>query len=155
MNTNSEEIIGWKWTMFAGCVPFIAGLFMLVTSKLSFSNPESAWSFVIHSLNFSFSDLSAVDSQAGPFIVLLSDLGSINIVSAALAVILISRYALRYGQKWAWWYLLFSLIWVGFNDAYGVTAFYLETGAPMLIMPLTFCTLMTIGLIKTRKCILG
>ncbi len=146
----SDEITSWKWTMFAGFIPLTAGILMFLTSKTSVLNEDAAWSFWIYSLNFSFANISAVDSQAGPLIVLLADLAGVNIVSAALAVILISRYALRYGRKWAWWYLLFSLIWVGFNDAYGATVFYLETGAPMLAMPWGFCILMAIGLFKTR-----
>jgi len=148
--TNSNEITGWKWTMFAGFIPFMAGILMFLTTKTSVANEDAVWSFWIYSLNFSFADISAVDAQAGPLTVLLGDLAGVNIVSAALAVILISRYALRHGQKWAWWYLLFSLIWVGFNDAYGVTVFFLETGAPMLVMPWGFCILMPIGLLKTR-----
>ncbi len=150
MNTTSNEITGWKWTMAAGFIPLTAGLFMLLTSKISFANHDSVWTFLIHNLNFSFGDLAAVDPQAGPLVVLLADLASINIVSAALAVILVSFFALRYGYKWAWWYLLFSFVWVGLNDAYGVTRFFLETGAPMLIMPWGFCILMAIGLFKTR-----
>lgn len=150
MGTPTDEISGWRWTMIAGFVPLFAGLFMLLTSKLSIAREESVWTFLIHSLNFSFGDLSAVDPQAGPLVVLLADLASINIVSAALAVILVSCFALRHGHKWAWWYLLFSLVWVGFNDAYGVTAFFLATGAPMLAMPWSFCILMAIGLFKTR-----
>ena len=150
MATQSNEITGWKWTMFAGFIPLTAGLFMLLTSKISFANADSDWTFLIHNLSFGFGDLAAVDPQAGPLVVLLADLASINIVSAALAVVLISRFALRHGQKWAWWYLLFSLVWVGFNDAYGVTVFFLETGAPMLVMPWSFCILMAVGLFKTR-----
>lgn len=146
----SDEITGWKWTMFAGFIPLTAGLLMFLTSKVSIANAEANWTFWVHNLNFSFADISAVDPQVGPFVSLLGDLAGVNIVSAAVAVILISFYALRYGQKWAWWYLLFSLIWVGFNDAYSVTVFFLETGAPMLFMPWSFCILMTIGLLKTR-----
>lgn len=151
----NKEIPGWKWTLLAGFIPLSAGLFMLLTSHLSYANDGAGWTFIIHHLNVSFGALSAVDPHAGPLVVLLSDLGSINIVSAALAVILISAYALRYGQKWAWWYLLFALVWVGFNDAYGVTLFFLKTGAPMFVMPWMFCILMSIGLIKTRKHVFG
>ena len=95
----NKEITGWQWTMAAGFIPFAAGLFMYVTSKMAFANPDSAWSFVIHKLDFSFGQLAGVDPQAGPLVVLLGDLASVNIVSAALAVILVSRFALRFGQK--------------------------------------------------------
>jgi hypothetical protein len=110
---------------------------------------------VIHKLNFSFGQLAEVDPQAGPLVVLLGNLASVNIVSAAVAVILIAAFGLRYGHKWAWWYLLFSLVWVGFHDAYGVTKFFFETGAPMFVMPWGFCILMATGLIKTRRQVFG
>ena len=151
METKSNEITGWKWTMAAGFIPLGAGLFMLLTSNLSMANAESNWSFLIHSLNFSFADFSAVDPQAGPFVAFLAALTHVNIISAAVPVILISKFALRYGHKWAWYYMLFMLIWEGFNDVYGVTVFYQETGAPMFVMPWVFCILMATGLYKTRN----
>ena len=67
----------------------------------------------------------------------------------------ISLFALRYGHKWAWWYLLFALVWVGFHDAYGATKFAIETGAPLFVMPWTFCILMGVGLFQTRGQVFG
>jgi|GEM_PF-4267535 len=136
--------------MSAGFVPLTAGVFTLLTGKISILNAYSDWSFWIYSLSFGFGDIQAVDPQAGAFVALLTDVAGVNIVSAALAVVLISRFALPRGHKWAWWYLLFAFVWVGISDAYGATQFYLETGAPMLIMPWTFCVLMAVGLLKTR-----
>ena len=62
--TDSNEINGWKWTMFAGFIPLAAGIFMFITSKMAVANGDANWSFVIHSLNFGFGDLAAVDPQA-------------------------------------------------------------------------------------------
>ncbi|MBQ4836688.1 hypothetical protein [Pseudoalteromonas luteoviolacea] len=151
MNETANEVTGWKWTMYAGLIPLMAGFFMLLTSNISMSNDMSLWTFVIHNLDFSFSQLAAVDPQAGPFVAFLAMLASVNIVSAAVPIILISIFALRKGQKWAWYYLLFMLVWEGFNDVYSVTLFYFETGAPMFIMPWLFCILMATGLYKTRQ----
>ncbi|MDK1286176.1 hypothetical protein [Pseudoalteromonas umbrosa] len=150
MNKTENEVIGWKWTMYAGLMPLMAGLFMLLTSSLSISNDMSLWTFVIHKLDFSFSQLAAVDPQAGPFVTFLAMLAGVNIVSAAVPIILISIFALKKGQKWAWYYLLFMLVWEGFNDVYSVTQFYFDTGAPMFVMPWLFCILMVTGLYKTR-----
>lgn len=146
----SREINGWRWTMFAGFIPVTAGLFTLLTTFISTVNVDSEWTLIVRNLNFSYGDLAALDLQAGAFVTLLAYVGGINIVSAAVAVILISIFGLRYGQKWAWWYLAFSLVWVGFHDVYGATKFFFATGAPMFIMPIGFCILMLVGLIKTR-----
>ncbi|MBQ4809839.1 hypothetical protein J8M20_00775 [Pseudoalteromonas luteoviolacea] len=121
MNATGNEVIGWRWTMYAGLIPLMAGLFMLLTSNLSMSNDMSQWTFIIHKLDFSFAQLAVIDPQAGPFVAFLAMLASVNIVSAAVPIILISIFALRAGQKWAWYYLLFMLVWEGFSDVYSVT----------------------------------
>ncbi|KKE84395.1 hypothetical protein [Pseudoalteromonas luteoviolacea] len=50
MNETKNEVTGWKWAMYAGLIPLMAGLFMLLTSNISISNDMSLWTFVIHRL---------------------------------------------------------------------------------------------------------
>ena len=124
---------------------------MLITSIISKSNPNSKWNLVLGKLDFSFNDIVNVSQDSQTFFELLSSLSSVNIIIGAFSVIMISYYALKTKQKWAWWFMLIALVWLGFQDAYSVFVFYLETGIPMFIMPFTFCTLMIIGLVKTKK----
>ena len=39
-------------------------------------------------------------------------------MAGAVAVIGVSRFALRGGQAWAWWFLFFCFVWVGLHDAW-------------------------------------
>ena len=122
------EADGWKWNFAAGFVPLLAGLLVLLTSWWSMSHSDTPWFLGISSLNFSFDQLRATSSAAGPFVEVLGSVGGVNIVAGAVAVIVVSRFAVRRGQAWAWWFLFFCFIWVGLHDAWSATKFFLHTG---------------------------
>ncbi|APD07174.1 hypothetical protein UJ101_01658 [Flavobacteriaceae bacterium UJ101] len=148
MNTTIKH---WQWNFAAGFIPFTAGFIMLITSLISKNNPNSEWNLILGKLDFSFHDISNLSHNSGDFLELLSSLSSVNIIIGAFSIIMISYFALKHKQKWAWWFMFIALIWLGFQDAYSVFIFYTKTGISLFIMPFTFCTLMTIGLILTRK----
>jgi len=141
----------WQWNFAAGFVPLFAGFFLLITSYLSESNAQSKWNLVLGKLDFSYQNLVDVSEHSGVFVKFLASLSSVNIVIGAFSVIMISYFALRTKQKWAWWFILIALVWLGGNDAYGGYVFFKETGIPLFIMPFTFCALMIIGLVMTKK----
>lgn len=149
--TQHNEIKSWKWNFAAGFIPFMAGWTMFITSMMSKSNPDSTWDLVIAKLDFSYNDMINVSEDSGDFLDLISALSSVNIIIGAFSIIMISRFALKDGHKWAWWYMLVALIWLGFQDAYSVFRFFTETGVPFFIFPFMFCILMAIGLVLTRK----
>ena len=148
---SGRDANGWKWNFIAGFVPLTAGLLILITTWWSMLNSGASWSLGISRLDFSFDQVRAVGSSAGPLFEALGSVGAVNVIAAAVGVIVVSRFALRWGQPWAWWFLLFCLVWVGLHDAWSATRFFLKTREPLFVMPYTYCVLMAIGLYKSRS----
>ncbi|MEM7548288.1 MAG: hypothetical protein AAF363_01340 [Bacteroidota bacterium] len=144
----------WKWNFAAGFVPLTAGFVTLITSAISKSNGSSSWNLILNKLDFSYHDIVVVSENSGDFLDLILSVSAVNIITGAFSIIMISRYALKYQNKWAWWYMLVSLIWLGFLDTYSAYVFYAKTGTPLFIMPFAFCILMALGLIKSREIVL-
>lgn len=153
--THSENNNNWKWSFVAGFIPLTAGFVTLITTMISKSKGDSSWNLIVKKLDFSYNDILNVSEHSGDFLDLILSVSAVNIIIGAFSVIMIARYALKYRHKWAWWYMLAALIWLGFQDAYGAYSFYAETGAPLFLMPFAFCTLMAIGLIKSRGIVLN
>ena len=72
-------------------------------------------------------------------------------MAGAIAVMTIARFALRSGQRWAWWFLAFCLVWVGLHDATMATRYFLQTGQPVMVLPYTYCALLALGLLRSRR----
>jgi hypothetical protein len=81
--------------------------------------------------------------------------GGVNIVGGAVAVIMVARFGLRGGQRWAWWFLAFCFVWVGLQDATMATRFFNATGEPFILLPYTYCVLMLAGLLRSRRAVFG
>ena len=152
--THGENNNNWKWNFAAGFVPLTAGFVTLITSMISKNNGDSSWNLILKKLDFSYHDIVAVSENSGDFFDLVLSVSAVNIIIGSFSIIMISRYALKYQYKWAWWYMLVALVWLGIQDAYSAYIFYTKTEAPLFIMPFTFCTLMAIGLIKSREIVL-
>ena len=86
--------------------------------------------------------LSRAGREAPAWVQLSGSVGGVNIVAGAVAVIVVARFGLRGGQRWAWWFLAFCLVWVGLHDATMATRFFYATGQPVLVLPYTYCVLM-------------
>jgi hypothetical protein len=104
-------------------------------------------------LEFSYASLSKAGADASAWVEMIGSVGGVNIVAAAVAVSVVSVFGLRTGQRWAWWFLAFCLIWVGLHDAIIATRFSIHTGQPLMLLPYTYCTLMTAGLLRSRRAI--
>lgn len=149
----ASPVAGWWLTFAAGFVPLIAGLMTLLTFWIAAARPQSpVWTGLGH-LDFTYLGLSSVSAEADGWLQLLGSVGGVNVAAAAVAVIVVSRFALRAGQPWAWWFLAFCLLWVGVHDAVMATRFFLATGAPVMVMPYTYVALMAAGLYRTRRVI--
>ena len=152
----TQPIPGWRFNYAAGFVPLLAGVLVLVTTWINVARASSPWWLGIGSLGFSYASLSAVGASAATYVELLGSVGGVNIVGAAIAVIVVARFGLRNGQPWAWWFLAFCLAWIGVHHSVMMTThFFLATGQPFMLMPLTYCALMLAGLLKSRRAVLG
>ena len=128
----NPPIPGWRLIFAAGFAPLVAGVNLLITTWL---HPAGA--------------------NATAYVELLGSVGGVNIVGAATAIILVARFGLRDGQRWAWWFLAFCLLWIGVHDAVMTTRFFLATGQPVMVLPFTYCALMLAGLLKSRPAVFG
>lgn len=149
----ATHIPGWKLNFAAGFVPLIAGVMTLVTSWLAVARPDAFWWTGAGSLDFTYSSLRQAGAHTQPFVELTGSVGGVNVVAAAVAVSAVAWFGLRTGHRWAWWFLAFSLAWVGVHDAVMATRFFEATGQPVMLLPYTYCALMLAGLLRSRKAV--
>jgi hypothetical protein len=154
-DTGARPLPGWRLTFAAGFVPLTAGLVTLLTLWLAVARADSQVWTGLGYLDFTYARLSSAGVDADAWVQLIGSVGGVNVAAAAVAVIVVSRFALRDGQAWAWWFLAFCLLWVGLHDAVMATRFFLATGAPVMLLPYTYVALMTAGLIRTRGVVLN
>jgi hypothetical protein len=122
-------------------------------SWVNVARPDARWWLGVGHLGFSFDSLDLAGAGAAPYVELSGSVGGVNIVAAAIAVLVVARFGLREGQRWAFWFLAFSLLWAGLHDLVMAARFFAQTGQPLLLMPLAYCALMLIGLLKSRSAI--
>jgi hypothetical protein len=149
----TSPVAGWRLNFVAGFVPLAAGLTTLMTTWIGIGRTNSAWWTGVGRLDFSYSSLSRAGREAPAWVQLSGSIGGVNIVAGAVAVIVVARFGLRGGQRWAWWFLAFCLLWVGLHDATMATRFFHATGQPLLVLPYTYCVLMLAGLLRSRRAI--
>ncbi len=154
-STNSTAIPGWRFAFIAGFVPLLAGLLTLMATWVGIARPDNLWWIGSGTLRFTYSGLSSAGREAASWVEVIGSVGGVNIAAAAVAVIVVARFGLRLGQPWAWWFLLFTLLWVGVHDATVATLFFQQTGAPLMLMLYTFCILLAVGLVRSRAAVLS
>ncbi|MGE2815611.1 hypothetical protein ACQI5H_10755 [Mycobacterium heidelbergense] len=151
-STSQPTVPGWKLNFAAGFVPLAAGLTTLLTTWIGVAaRTNSPWWTGLGTLDFSYSDLSRAGLDAPAWTQLSGSVGGVNIVAGAVAVIVVARFGLRDGQRWAWWFLAFSFVWVGLHDAIMATRFFAATGQPLMVLPYSYCVLMLAGLARSRR----
>jgi hypothetical protein len=122
---------------------------------INIARADTLWWTGFGTLGFSYSSVQKLGSGAAAWVELIGSVGAVNIVGAAVAVIVVARFGLRNGQRWAWWFLGFCLLWIGVHDAVMATRFFLVTGQPFLLLPYTYCALMIGGLLRSRHAVFG
>jgi hypothetical protein len=137
--------LGWKVTLAASFVPLLAGLSSMISAAISYADPELGYHTTLGRLAFTANEVGE-NPALGEYFRLVGSVGAVNVVAAAVYAMLVSVVGLRHRRRWAWFALLFSLVWVGLNDAAAATRFSLATGVPILVAPWTFVVLMTAGL---------
>jgi len=150
--TPGAIVPGWRLNFLAGFVPLFAGLTTLLSTWIGVARANSPWWTGLATLDFTYSGLPR-DAKA--WVQLTGSVGGVNVVAGAVAVILVARFGLRCGQRWAWWFLAFCFGWVGLHDATLATRFFEETGQPVLLLPYAYCVLMLAGLLRSRSVVLA
>jgi hypothetical protein len=146
----TTAVPGWRLNFAAGFVPLAAGLTTLLTTWTGVARANSPWWTGLGTLDFSYSNLSRAGLDAPAWMQLSGSVGGVNIVAGAVAVIVVARFGLRGGQRWAWWFLAFCFVWVGLHDATMATRFFSATGQPLMVLPFGYCVLMLAGLVRSR-----
>jgi hypothetical protein len=151
MTSPPSTIPGWRLCQAAGFVPLLAGIVVFLTNWLNIARADSPWWTGVGTLGFTYHGLAGAGAGAAIYVALVGSIAGVNVVGAAVAVIVVARYGLRNGQRWAWWFLLFCLIWIGLHDAVMTTRFFAATGQPFMLLPLTYSTLLLAGLLRSRR----
>lgn len=145
-----KEIKGWKWNFIAGFGSVTIGLLTLITTWWSILHPYANWWLGTSNLDFKFESMRLLGKNASPYYTTIASVGGINVTILGVAIIFISKNALRFGQKWAWYFLLVSFLCVGLHDAAALTFFFAQTGQPLLVFAYAYCALMLTGLLVTK-----
>ncbi len=90
--------------------------------------------------------IAEIERASAPLAAYFELVGSVNVTAAAVYVWITCWFGLRRRERWAWWALAFSLLWVGGNDRFAAARYTIVTGIPFVVAPLTFCVLMAAGL---------
>jgi hypothetical protein len=91
---------GWRLSFLAGFVPLMAGLTTLLSTWIGVAAANSAWWTGLGTLDFSYSTLARAGNDAPAWVQLTGSIGGVNIVAGGVAVIVVSRFGLRGGQRW-------------------------------------------------------
>jgi len=129
---------GWRLSFLAGFVPVMAGLTTLLSTWIGVAGANSAWWTGLGTLDFSYSTLARAGNDAPAWVQLTGS---------------VSRFGLRGGHRWAWWFLAFCFVWVGLHDATMATRFFAATGQPFMALPYAYCVLMLAGLLRSRRAV--
>ncbi|MFN8043433.1 MAG: hypothetical protein U0S13_08825 [Mycobacterium sp.] len=141
---------GWRLNFAAGFVPLIAGLTTLVTSWVNVARGDAPLWTGLGQLPFSYSDLAGVGPGAAAWLELNGSVGGVNIVAAAIAVIVVSRFALQEPTL--------GLVVSGLLPRVGRsprrhTGDALLRGNRTAVMVLPYLALMTAGLLRSRRAV--
>src|SRR5262249_50105726 len=86
---------------------------------------------------------------------LIGSVGGVNIVGGAIAVIVVARFGLRDGRRWAWWFLAFCLLWGGVHDAVMTTRVFAAARQPFFVLRYACRALMLAGLVRSRRAVIA
>lgn len=129
--------IGSTLTIIAGLFPFSVSSYFFVMFLISSFHPSECWRAASTQTSpYSLNGIKAgqiaacAAAPAGRTVaqVLATDwalaqhMELANIMNTGFCIIMISIFALRKYQKWAWWVILSSYLWVGLNDAFALYA---------------------------------
>jgi hypothetical protein len=96
--TSSVPIPGWRLCHAAGFVPLLAGIIVILTNWLNVARADSPWWTGVGTLGFTYHGLAAAGAGAAPYVALTGSVGGVNVVGAAIAVIVVARYGLKSGS---------------------------------------------------------
>jgi hypothetical protein len=144
-----------KLVLAAGFVPFSAGISGYFLGLIGTAAPSHAWRTALGSLGFSLAEIEHWNPRVAEYWKLANGVGAVNITAAAVYVWIVAWFGLRRRERWAWYALLFSLIWVGGNDAASAIRYTLATGVPFALAPVTFVGLMTAGLALSYRSVVA
>lgn len=77
----------------AGCIPFCVGLVYFVITVMGYQNLE--WDFAHRKI---------------------AHIGFANLMVTGASIFSLTHFGIKTKQKWAWYLVLFALIWAGGND---------------------------------------
>lgn len=139
---NIKTKMGIIFGLSAGLFPICVGSY---NYYLTLRNKDlSFWSDVFFGENrsqgMSLQDLLYVNSHVG----------FTNLILTGVVVNVIFLCAIRKSEKWAWWLVVFILVWAGSNDLVASAWYFFKSGKlfPFPIFPMS---LGTIALVLTRQ----
>jgi hypothetical protein len=110
--------IGSWLTLLTGVFVFGVALYFFVNFFLGLANPSEPWrSGQFTPVTYTLDDIEACDTTVATDFVLAQHIELANVMNTGFAVVLITIFGLRRGQRWGWFALLAIFLWVGLNDA--------------------------------------
>jgi hypothetical protein len=142
---------GWRFCFVAGLIPFSVGLMGYITAFVMsiLIWPEEPVRVLWKTCSFSQSSLYDFDPEAAAFLGVATLCFWQLLVVWGGMVMTLSYFAIRTGQRWAWYFILFAVLWGAGNDT--IAALYLHFSRVISIpTPLFVDALGLLGLFLSR-----
>ena len=109
---------GWKVCYVAGLIPLTIGLYGYTTAFVlsTLIHTSDPFRVLWQTTSFSMDSLSGFDAQAGVLLGVATLCFWQLLIVFGTMVCTLSYFGVQRGQKWAWWFLLFALLWAAGHD---------------------------------------
>ena len=104
----------------AGLVPFTVASILFVAFLKSEANPSGPWlsgQIPPGPASYTLNQIADFNAELAQDFVTAQHIEFVNVINTGFVVIVLALYGLRRYQKWAWYTILATFLWVGLNDA--------------------------------------
>jgi hypothetical protein len=127
--------IGSLLVMLAGSVPFVVASVLFVAFLISDLNPSHCWlsgQVPPGCASYSLNDIRGFNPELATDFVTAQHIELVNVINTGFVIVILAIFGLRRYQKWSWYTILATFLWVGLNDAF---ALYMAHEPPIPLIP--------------------
>jgi hypothetical protein len=143
-----KRLVWGSWCIVAaGFVPFLLSISMLIAVFVGRANPDKSWLAgepLPHSDSYTLNDIKKCNQDLAVDLFAAQHVQYANLFNTGVVAMALGYFGLRRYQRWAWYLLVFVVLWPATND---LIALLISGGTPTPFLPDTFGIL---GLVLSR-----
>lgn len=131
----------------AGSVPVLVSVSMYIAVFVGAANPNKPWlvgQLLPHADSYTLNDVKKFNRDLGVDLFAAQHVEFANLLHTGIVTMVFGYFGLRRYQKWAWYTLIFTMLWPGGND---LVALLISVRPALPLLP---ATLVIAGLVLTR-----